>query len=133
MPTTRETILSALHARLSALPATALRGEVLPERIPPAGLLIVRDGEPGEAEVTLSPLTYHYPHRAEVEANVPVGSQIRPHLIVTVTDFMLQNPGFGVFSERVNSKAHGPFKHLLSSPFNALLVFRPQNRSNETT
>jgi len=68
--TVRETILSALHARLSALPATALRGEVLPERIPPAGLLILRDGEPGEPEVTLSPLTYHYQHRAEVEAIV---------------------------------------------------------------
>ncbi len=68
--TVRETILSTLHARLSALPATALRGEVLPERVPPAGLLILRDGEPGEPEVTLSPLTYHYQHRAEVEAIV---------------------------------------------------------------
>lgn len=28
MPTPRETILTALHARLSALPATALRGDV---------------------------------------------------------------------------------------------------------
>ncbi len=55
MPTTRETILAALHTRLSALPATALRGEVLPERVPAAGLLILRDGEPGEPEVTLSP------------------------------------------------------------------------------
>jgi hypothetical protein len=70
MPTFRETILAALHARLSALPATALRGEVLPERIPAAGLLILRDGEPGEPEVTLSPLCYHYQHRAEIEAVV---------------------------------------------------------------
>ena len=45
MPTLRETTLTALHARLSALPATALRGEVLPERVPAAGLLILRDGE----------------------------------------------------------------------------------------
>ncbi|WP_417606037.1 hypothetical protein [Primorskyibacter flagellatus] len=58
MPTSRETILTALHARLSALPATALRGEVLPERVPAADLLILRDGEPGEPEVTLSPLRY---------------------------------------------------------------------------
>ena len=29
--TPRETILAALHARLSTLPATALRGDVLPE------------------------------------------------------------------------------------------------------
>lgn len=70
MPTPRETILTALHARLSALSATALRGEVLPERVPGAGLLILRDGEPGEPEITLSPLRYHYQHRAEVEAVV---------------------------------------------------------------
>ena len=70
MPTPRETILTALHARLSTLPATALRGDVLPERIPPAGLLILRDGEPGGPEVSLSPLTYHYQHRAEIEAVV---------------------------------------------------------------
>ena len=70
MPTSRETILAALHARLSALPATVLRGEVLPERVPAAGLLILRDGEPGEPEVTLSPLNYHYQHRAEIEAVV---------------------------------------------------------------
>jgi hypothetical protein len=56
MPTPRETILAALHARLSALPATVLRGDVLPERVPAEGLLILRDGEPGEPEVTLSPL-----------------------------------------------------------------------------
>lgn len=70
MPTLRETILTALHARLSVLPATALRGDVLPERVPADGLLILRDGEPGEPEVTLSPLTYHYQHRAEIEAVV---------------------------------------------------------------
>lgn len=70
MPTPRETILAALHARLSALHATALRGDVLPERVPVAGLLILRDGEPGEPEVTLSPLRYHYQHRAEIEAVV---------------------------------------------------------------
>ena len=70
MPTPRETTLAALHARLSALPATALRGEVLPERVPTEGLLILRDGEPGEPEVTLSPLAYHYQHRAEIEAVV---------------------------------------------------------------
>lgn len=70
MPTSRETILAVLHARLSALPATALRGEVLPERVLADGLLFLRDGEPGEPEVTLSPLAYHYQHRAEIEAVV---------------------------------------------------------------
>jgi hypothetical protein len=70
MPTARETILDALHARLSALPATAQRGDVLPECVPAEGLLILRDGEPGEPEGTLSPLAYHYQHRAEIETVV---------------------------------------------------------------
>ncbi len=70
MPTTRETILAALHARLQPLAALTLRDEVLPERIPAAGLIILRDGQPGEPEVTLSPLRYHYQHRAELEVVV---------------------------------------------------------------
>ena len=70
MPSTREATLAALHARLLTVPATTLRGEVLPERVPAAGLLILRDGEPGEPEVTLSPLRYHYQHRVEIEAVV---------------------------------------------------------------
>ena len=74
MPTLRETILAALHTRLSALPATALRGDVLPERIPATGLTILRDGNPGEPEVTLSPLTYFYQHRAELEVVIQAGS-----------------------------------------------------------
>jgi hypothetical protein len=47
-----------------------MRGEVLPERVPTAGLLILRDGDPGEPSTTLSPLRYHYQHRTEVEAVV---------------------------------------------------------------
>ena len=43
----RETILTALHTRFSMLPTGALRGDVLPERVPAQGLLILRDGEPG--------------------------------------------------------------------------------------
>ena len=75
MPTTRETVLAALHARLQPLAALTLRGDVLPERVPAAGLLILRDGEPGEPEVTMSPLTYHYQHRAEIEAVVQGASR----------------------------------------------------------
>ncbi len=70
MPTTRETIFAALLARLQPLAALGLRDEVLPERIPTAGLIILRDGQPGEPEVTLSPLRYHYQHRAELEVVV---------------------------------------------------------------
>lgn len=69
----REQVLGALFNALgAALPVgvSLLRNAVLPERIPAAGLLILRDGDPGEPAVTLSPLRYHYQHRAEVEAVV---------------------------------------------------------------
>jgi hypothetical protein len=74
MPTTRETVLTALLARLQPLAALTLRDELLPERIPAAGLIILRDGQPGEPEVTLSPLRYHYQHRAELEIVVQAGT-----------------------------------------------------------
>jgi hypothetical protein len=67
----REQVLEALLAALGAgLPpgAVLLRNAAMPERIPAAGLLILRDGDPSEPAVTLSPLTYHYQHRAELEA-----------------------------------------------------------------
>ena len=70
MQTTRETILAALHAVLQTQPAQVLRGGGLPERVPAAGLLILRDGDSGEPAVTLSPLRYHFQHRAELEAVV---------------------------------------------------------------
>ncbi len=74
MPTTRETVLAALHAQLLTLAAPVLRGDVLPERIPATGLIILRDGRPGEPEVTMSPLTYFYEHRAELEVVIQAGT-----------------------------------------------------------
>ena len=69
-PTTAEDALAALFAALGAtLPAGAklLRNVTLPERIPPKGVAILRDGDPGEPEVLMSPLTYAYQHRAELD------------------------------------------------------------------
>ncbi len=74
MPSKRETILATLLARLQTLATPALRGDVLPERIPATGLIILRDGKPGEPEVTLSPLTYFYEHRAELEVVIQAGT-----------------------------------------------------------
>ncbi|WP_375573943.1 acyl-CoA transferase [Seohaeicola saemankumensis] len=67
----RETVLTALADLLRLIPyVPVLRGEVLPERVPAAGLIILRDGDPGDPAVTLSPLLYHYDHRAELEVIV---------------------------------------------------------------
>ena len=68
----REAILAAIFATLdSALPATVRRNEVMPERVPAEGLVILRDGDPGEPDVTLNPRTEFYSHRVEFEAYVP--------------------------------------------------------------
>jgi len=90
MPTTRETILQALLAVLQTVPATVLRGDVLPERVPAGGFVILRDGDPGEPEVTLSPLRYHWQHQAEVE------------VIVQDKDASLRAALFDVLVEQIN-------------------------------
>ena len=95
MPTTRETILAALHVRLQTLSATTLRDEVLPERIPATGLIILRDGQPGEPEVTLSPLRYHYQHRAELEVIVQT-----PGNRATAFDMLITSIGTALAADR---------------------------------
>ena len=70
--TRREQILAALRQRLqSGLTATVRRNEALPEKVPAAGLVILRDGDPGEPDVTLNPRTEFYSHRVEIEAYLP--------------------------------------------------------------
>ena len=67
----REQVLSALFGRLQFLPlATVRRNEALPQSVPAGGLVILRDGDPGEPDVTLNPRTEFYSHRAEIEAFV---------------------------------------------------------------
>lgn len=74
MTSKRETVLSALHrlvrTALASSTVTVERGDALPEAIPAGGLVIIRDGKPGEPEYTLSPLIYHYQHAAEIEVFV---------------------------------------------------------------
>ena len=71
MTTRREQVLAALFERLRAIPqATVRRNEPLPEKVPAGGLVVLRDGDPGEPEVVLSPLTYLWTHRAVVEVIV---------------------------------------------------------------
>ena len=98
MPTARETILAALHARLQLIAALTLRDEVLPERIPATGLIILRDGQPGEPEVTLSPLRYHYQHRAELEVIVQA-----PNGRATVFDSVIAAIGTALEADRTLS------------------------------
>jgi hypothetical protein len=65
----REQVLDAVKALVAAaLPdADVKRNLAKADRIPPGGLVIVRDGDPGEPEVVLSPLLYIYTHRIPIE------------------------------------------------------------------
>lgn len=68
--TTVEAVLQALGACIAAGLPTGVafqRGGVLPVRIPAAGIVILRDGDPGEAETWLSPPGFYYEHEAELE------------------------------------------------------------------
>lgn len=55
MPASKaEQVLAALRALLETVSgATIERNSVLPEKIPDGGLLILRDGDPGEPEQAL--------------------------------------------------------------------------------
>ncbi|AVM76202.1 acyl-CoA transferase [Magnetospirillum gryphiswaldense] len=68
MPSIREQILAALLARLETVPDATVRREApLPETVPAGGLIILRDGDPGDPEVVLSPVTYLWEHQTEIE------------------------------------------------------------------
>ena len=68
MASRREQILQALLVQLQSVPLVKVeRNRLRPERIPPEGLLILRDGDLGEPEVLLSPLIYVWTHAVRVE------------------------------------------------------------------
>ena len=99
MTSRREQVLGAVHALIaSALPSAEVKRNLAkPERVPPGGLVIVRDGDPGEPEVTLSPLTYIYAHRIPIEiAAYETANEAREHTL----DDMLAAIGGAVGSNR---------------------------------
>jgi hypothetical protein len=95
----REQVLDAMKALLSsALPnADVRRNLAKPERIPPGGLVVVRDGDPGEPEVMLSPLVYVYSHRIPIELAAYETSSQTPEQVL---DEMLSAIGVAVSGDR---------------------------------
>jgi len=66
---TAERVLAAIDTMIAvALPyADVQRNADKPVELSSDGLVIIRDGDPGEPEVYLSPLTYNFQHRVEIE------------------------------------------------------------------
>ena len=99
MTSRREQVLGAIHDLVvSALPGAEVRRNLAkPERVPSGGLGILRDGDPGEPEVTLSPLTYIFTHRIPIEvAAYETANEAREHAL----DNMLTAIGTAVASNR---------------------------------
>lgn len=65
----RENAIGALFAALGQLSLGTMvkRNAALPERVADHAMAILRDGEMGEPEVSLSPLTYHWQHQVAIE------------------------------------------------------------------
>ena len=65
----RENAIGALFSVLGQLSLGTMvkRNAALPERISDHAMSILRDGEMGEPEVSLSPLTYHWQHQVAIE------------------------------------------------------------------
>lgn len=75
MASKREQILAALFTALGGvLSPRLLRNENLPANVPQGGIMILRDGDPGEPEILLSPPLYVYEHRAALEIVVEAGT-----------------------------------------------------------
>ncbi|WP_373354077.1 acyl-CoA transferase [Pseudoroseicyclus sp. CXY001] len=74
MSSTAETIFAALQGVISAaltpLGATVERNTSMPDRIGPQGHVTLREADPGEPYVTMSPLEYEYEHQIDIEVLV---------------------------------------------------------------
>jgi hypothetical protein len=76
MPASKaEQVLDALKALLETVPGAVIeRNSALPEKIPDGGLIILRDGDPGEPEQALGGFdNAYYQHAVEIEVYVEQG------------------------------------------------------------
>jgi hypothetical protein len=76
MPASKaEQVLEAFKALLETVPAAVVeRNSALPEKVPHGGLIILRDGDPGEPEEALGGFgNAYYQHAVEIEVYVEEG------------------------------------------------------------
>jgi hypothetical protein len=76
MPASKtEQVLEAIKARLQTIPGAMVeRNSVLPEKVSDGGLIILRDGDPGEPEQSLGGFGgVYYQHAVEIEVYIEKG------------------------------------------------------------
>ena len=99
----RETALRALLVLLEGIPlpsGAVKRNSAVPERVADQVLLILRDGDLGEPEVSLSPLTYHWQHEASLEIFIANAEAVERDarmdgLLVQLGVVLAANPSLG--------------------------------------
>jgi len=96
----REQVLNALFEKLSTLEVTVKRNDLLPQKIPDGGLVILRDGNVGEPEILLSPTCYIFTHRAELEVIVQKltsaeRDQNLDEILVQIGELLQEDPSLG--------------------------------------
>ena len=76
MASKTELILRAIVDRLETVPRVKVeRNTAVPEKIPAGGLIVLRDGDPGEPEQTLGGVGgVYYAHAVEIEVYVEAAS-----------------------------------------------------------
>lgn len=107
MPSVREAALQALFSAIqSAAPvgARVVRNETQHLEVPAAGLINMRDGNPGDPEATLSPVRYWFRHRVEIVivvsgTNGPARAAATDTLIEAIADQLAADPYLGGAAE----------------------------------
>lgn len=109
----REQILQAFYNALKALETSSLkvyRNLDKPQKIERDGIIIIRDGDVGEPEVLLSPLTYIYEHYILLEVMVQnsdasIRDSTLDNLLINIGNIINGNPTLGGLAEWLEAKA----------------------------
>jgi len=113
MSSKREQVLQAFYAKLLGLQkpqVSVYRNMDKPQKVPDGGIIILRDGESGDPDVMLSPLTYIYEHIATLEVMAQHTDQdkrtsILDALLVGIGGIIGANRTLGGLAEWVEAQA----------------------------
>jgi len=92
-----EQILEALKAGLETVPGAKVeRNTVVPEKIPAGGLIVLRDGDPGEPDTALGGFgSAYYSHAIEVEVYDEAGDAAFDALLGEIGTVLDADPTLG--------------------------------------
>jgi hypothetical protein len=100
MTSKTEQILVALKSALDVIPDVSVeRNSAVPEKIPAGGLIVLRDGDPGEPDTSLGGFGgAYYSHAIEVEVYVEAGDAAFDALLGEIGAVLDADPTLGGFA-----------------------------------